>query len=74
MIDKIYINNNRTVAVIYFETHNVYISHDEGKVLDLLIFILTPNINNEVTYNSFINSLQDTAIINLSQIETRKVA
>ena len=71
MIDKIVINQDRTRALItYTDKHSITVSHDQGLVLDLIVYLLTPSINPSVTYNNYINSLEDTQPI----IDLRKVA
>jgi hypothetical protein len=69
------VSQDRTRAVIHFDTHSVELYHSEAKVLDLVIWILSPfSTSPDVTYANWVSSHEDTAIINLSQLETEKGA
>ena len=70
---KVILSQDRKRAVIHFETRSIELYHSESLVLDLVIWMLSPNgTTSDITYNSYISSLSDTAIIdvtNLSQDE-----
>lgn len=71
---RVLVNQNKTEAVIHFETHSIKVSHDQGQVIELIMFLLTPNMRPNITLNQYWSSLEDTVNIELSQIETRKAA
>jgi hypothetical protein len=69
------VSQDRTRAVVHFETHSVSLYHSETKVLDLVVWILSPfNTSPDITYANWVSSQEDTAIIDLSQIETEGAA
>jgi hypothetical protein len=76
MIDKIMLSQDRKQIVIYYtDRPNFGLYHSEAKVLDLLAWFLTP-INStcyDITWNGYMSSQEDTAVINLEDLE-RKVA
>jgi hypothetical protein len=72
MLDKIVISKDRKTGVIHFDTHSVTLYHSEAKVLDLIVILMSPN-NNVSTWDGMVSSLEDTAIININDLE-RKVA
>ncbi len=70
MIDRIVLSQDRnTATLVYTDRASKTISSDNGNVLDLVIFLLTPNCNHEVNYSSYINSLGDTAIVNIEELK-----
>ena len=61
MIDRIVLNKLKTEALIVFTDKSpVLISHDKGLVMDLVLYILTPKLDPNITYTNYINSLEDT--------------
>ena len=71
---KIVLNKNKTEAMVHYESHSVMLYHSDGLVLDLIAVLLAPIGCNVHSMTQVLSSLDDTQSINLSQIETEKVA
>lgn len=72
MLDKIVLSQDRKSAVIHFDTHSVMVSHSEGKVLDLIAMLFSPQSHIE-TWDAYhrmmVSSQEDTAIINIEDLK-----
>ena len=68
---EVMLSTDRKTAVLY----NPYIDktftlhHDEGRVLDLVLFFVLPSAPHEMTYEGYIRSSEDTVSIPLEMLE-----
>ena len=64
MIDRICIAKDGKTAVITFtDKRNFTVTDDRGLVLDLIIHLLDPRLNDDITYSSYLVGLEDTISI-----------
>lgn len=67
MLERIIVNEAKTTAILVFtDRPSKIVACDKGQVLDLIIHLLEPSLNKEVTFNQCISSLNDTAIIKIA--------
>lgn len=64
---KVYVNSSNTLAVIFPLYGRYYSIRSDVNALDLATSLLFHTSNN-VTYNSYVNSLEDTVSIDLEQV------
>jgi hypothetical protein len=68
---EVVVSQDRKDATLYMplidKSFGLY--HSEGKVLDLVIFFLLPRCPQEMTMQSYINSTEDTAVINVEDLK-----
>jgi len=64
---KVYVNRGNTVAYIFPPYGRLFTVRSDVNALDLATSLLFHTTNN-VTYNSYINSLEDTAVIELDKV------
>lgn len=69
---KAYVNNSNTIAVVFPSFSRYYRVNSDVNALDLLTSIVFHTTINDIAYNtityiSYLNSLENTAIINLDK-------
>lgn len=70
MITKIAVNQSKTEATIYYSSgrqFNLY--HSEGKVLDLVAYMITPiTTSKDITWNGLVTADDETVSIEIKEV------